>query len=68
MASSKWERCVIIGVIFAVLAFIMSLLGDDFTSLVGLFGFVSAIFIIFGMLIFSKFIKKKPFYGLAIFL
>jgi len=38
-----------------------SLGGDDFTPLVALLGFISAIFIIVGILIIAKFLKNTPF-------
>lgn len=61
MTSAKWERYVIIGVIFGVVAFLVSLLGDPFTPLAYLLGVVSLIFFVVGILIIAKFLKKTPF-------
>lgn len=61
MASAKWERYIIIGVIFGVVAFLVSLLDDQFTPLAYLLGAVSLIFFVVGILIIAKFLKKTPF-------
>lgn len=60
MANAKWERYVIIGTIFGVIAFVISLLGEQFIPLGYFLGVVSLIFIVIGVMIIAKFLKKTP--------
>ncbi len=57
MARAKWERYVFIGIFFGVIAYIVSLLGSQFTPLVWLFSIAGLIFIVVGVLIITKFLK-----------
>ena len=62
MATSKWERYVKIGAILGVVAILVSLLGDQFTNLAIFLGIIASIFIIVGVLIITKFLKKTPLF------
>ena len=61
MANAKWERYIIIGFIFGVVAFLITLLDDQFMPLAYLLGVVSLIFFVVGIMIIAKFLKKTPF-------
>jgi hypothetical protein len=61
MAQSKWERYMAIGGILGVIAFLITLLGEQFTPLAYFLGIISFIFIVVSILIMAKFLKKTPF-------